>query len=212
MRTVGQILKRTRLDKGVDLIQIAKTTKIQIKYLEAIEKDAYTTLPSPATSRGFIRNYASAIGLSPDVLLALFRRDFTEDKSGQIIPRGVIKPASEPTLYWTPRHTIAASIMAILIGLSLFFYREYSTLFAPPRLKVNFPKPNAEVKGREITIKGMSSPESEVFVNNEKITPSPNGSFIYTLTSPPGEITFTVTAKNSKGKTSSVTRTIQVIP
>ena len=39
MKTVGQLLKETRTEKGLSIDQVAKATKIQKRYIEALETD-----------------------------------------------------------------------------------------------------------------------------------------------------------------------------
>ncbi len=212
MKTVGQILKKTRQEKDLKLTDISKITRIHTKYLEALEKDEYWQLPSGATARGFIRNYGAALGLAPDIILSLFRRDFTEDKSGQIIPRAVVTPAAPASFYWTPRYTIITSVVLVLGVLSLYLYREYKILSSPPMVVIDFPKPNAEIKESEIEIKGKTEPDTLLSVNGEKIDLATDGSFVYKVKFSPGENTLTFRALGVRGKTTTLNRTIQVIP
>ncbi len=212
MMTVGQILKKKRLEKQISLEDIAKYTKIQVKYLEALENDNYQLLPSSITARGFIKLFGSALGLPSQTLLALFRRDFTEDKTGQIIPRGVVKPLSEPGFVWSPRHTIVAAAVFIVTLMGFYLYREYQILAGPPRLEVESPKQNAEVLGVNVEIKGEVDPETKLFVNSEVVNVGGDGSFKLMLALPPGENVLNFEAKDSRGKVNSIERKVQVVP
>jgi len=58
MNTVGTMLKDARVAKGISLGEVEKQTKIRIKFLEAIERDAYHVLPSPIYAKGFVKNYS----------------------------------------------------------------------------------------------------------------------------------------------------------
>lgn len=62
----GEEMRRQREIRGISLKEIADSTKISKRYLEAIEKDAYGTLPAPVFTRGFVREYARYLGLNPD--------------------------------------------------------------------------------------------------------------------------------------------------
>lgn len=66
LRAVGHWLKEVREQRGESLEDVSKVTRIGKSYLEALEEGAASRLPSPAYSRGFIRLYASHLGLSPD--------------------------------------------------------------------------------------------------------------------------------------------------
>jgi cytoskeleton protein RodZ len=46
MLSVGETLRRARLEQGLDLSTVAAQTKISAKYLKAIESDDRKSLPS----------------------------------------------------------------------------------------------------------------------------------------------------------------------
>ena len=94
----------SRPDLSVE--DIEKNTKIRREYLEALENDQYHQLPSGTYARGFIKNYANYLNLSEKTLLSVFRRDFTENEQGQIIPRSMVKPISANKFIWTPKYTL----------------------------------------------------------------------------------------------------------
>ena len=52
MKTVGEMLKVARLGKNYSLADLEKTTKIRLKFLEAIENDDYSKLPSLSYAKG----------------------------------------------------------------------------------------------------------------------------------------------------------------
>ncbi len=63
MFSVGETLKRAREAQGVDLCALAARTKINVKYLEAIESDDRNSLPSSFFYRSFVDQYARALSL-----------------------------------------------------------------------------------------------------------------------------------------------------
>jgi len=68
MRQTGEILKKTRLEKGLSLEDVQKQTKIHLNILKAIEGDGLTDL-SPVYLKAFVKIYAKALGLKPEELL-----------------------------------------------------------------------------------------------------------------------------------------------
>jgi cytoskeleton protein RodZ len=62
-RTVGALLRETRLRHGGDLHQIAAILRIRAAYLEALEESRSDRLPGPAYAIGFVRAYADYLGL-----------------------------------------------------------------------------------------------------------------------------------------------------
>ncbi len=61
----GRVLRAFREERGIRLREIADTTKITLRYLEYIEADRYSALPAAVYLRGFLQEYARAIGLDP---------------------------------------------------------------------------------------------------------------------------------------------------
>ncbi|MGB2511351.1 helix-turn-helix domain-containing protein [Leuconostoc suionicum] len=66
---IGEQLKAARLEKQLSLDDIQEITKIQRRYLLAIEENNLSVLPGDFYVRAFIRQYALAVGLHPDELL-----------------------------------------------------------------------------------------------------------------------------------------------
>lgn len=62
----GQWLRRQREMREISLRDIAERTKISLRYLEAMEEDRFDVLPAPIFAKGFLREYARYVGLSPD--------------------------------------------------------------------------------------------------------------------------------------------------
>ena len=58
-----------RLAKNLSLEDVQAATKIQARYLEAIENNNLSILPGDFYVRAFIRQYAIAVGLNPETLL-----------------------------------------------------------------------------------------------------------------------------------------------
>jgi cytoskeleton protein RodZ len=63
MESVGEILRDARQTQGLDLTSVAALTKINLRYLEAIEADDRQQLPSSFFYRSFVHQYATALGL-----------------------------------------------------------------------------------------------------------------------------------------------------
>jgi transcriptional regulator with XRE-family HTH domain len=68
----GARLRERREQQQVALSTIAEQTKIKISLLEALERDDVSHWPSGIFRRAFIRAYAHAIGLEPDVIVREF--------------------------------------------------------------------------------------------------------------------------------------------
>lgn len=70
--TVGERLTAARLASGLTINEIQQITKIQIRYLDAIEQNQYANLPGAFYVRAFIRQYAHAVGEDADELIDIY--------------------------------------------------------------------------------------------------------------------------------------------
>src|SRR4026209_1846866 len=68
----GARLRERREQQQVALSTIAEQTKIKLSLLEALERGDVTHWPSGIFRRAFIRAYAHASGLEPDVVVREF--------------------------------------------------------------------------------------------------------------------------------------------
>ncbi len=73
VETVGQQLRRVREEKGLSIKDIEGETSIRALYIKAIEEDDYATVPGEVYLKGFIRSYASHLGLNPQEAIELYR-------------------------------------------------------------------------------------------------------------------------------------------
>src|SRR3954452_19408148 len=71
--SVGEILQAARERKGVDLHRAERDTKIRAKHLAALESGDYSELPGTVYARGFLRNYATYLGLDAEEVLEDWR-------------------------------------------------------------------------------------------------------------------------------------------
>jgi hypothetical protein len=70
---IGKRLKRARESLGLTLEDLEAQTRIQRKYLQAIENGQFDLLPSPIYVRSYIRSYANAVGENPQMLLKFYQ-------------------------------------------------------------------------------------------------------------------------------------------
>ena len=69
MATIGEQLKAAREAKGVSESDAGRETKILTKLIVAMEADNFSELPVPTYAKGFIRLYASWLGIDPAPLI-----------------------------------------------------------------------------------------------------------------------------------------------
>lgn len=205
MRTVGEILKKVRLRKKLTLKEIEEKTKIKREYLSALEEDHYQDLPPSAYTQGFIKNYSQILGLKPEPLLAIFRRDYKEKTKVTSYVNEVGRG-----FCWTPKLTITLVVVLTLLFFFGYLFRQYYSLFTPPPLRLYSPKENEVVTSEEVEVFGKTKPEVDVFINNQRIFPSENGEFRKKLKMKKGRQTITIEVVNKRGKKRVLERNFQV--
>ncbi len=75
---IGEYLKRERELRGISLDELSSCTKISKRLLLSIEGSAWDEFPSEVFIRGFLRNYADCIGISPDDVLLRYEEETKE--------------------------------------------------------------------------------------------------------------------------------------
>jgi cytoskeletal protein RodZ len=69
MASFGESLKRERELREITLRQISEATKINLRYLEALEQNRFDALPGGLFNKGFIRAYAKYIGIDGEAMV-----------------------------------------------------------------------------------------------------------------------------------------------
>ncbi len=87
--TLGAYLRAVREHKVLSLLQVAEATRVRRVYLEALERDDITPLPSRPFAVGYVRAYARALGLDGDAAVARFKSENPEATQALRAPSGV---------------------------------------------------------------------------------------------------------------------------
>jgi len=69
MSSFGEALRRERELRGITLREVAESTKVNLRYLEALERNDFEHLPGGVFNRGFVRAYSQYIGVDPDAMV-----------------------------------------------------------------------------------------------------------------------------------------------
>lgn len=89
LQALGQELREARQRRDLSLPEVEQRIHIRVKFLDALEKGEAAALPSPAQTRGFLRNYARFLGLDGDAIVARWE----EGLHGKPRRRGRVAPA-----------------------------------------------------------------------------------------------------------------------
>ncbi|CAM2361388.1 RodZ family helix-turn-helix domain-containing protein [Listeria seeligeri] len=82
---LGDKLKQARREKGLSLDDLQQITKIQKRYLVAIEEGNYAVMPGKFYARAFIKQYAEAVGLDSATLFDEFESEVPETPQQEVV-------------------------------------------------------------------------------------------------------------------------------
>ena len=80
---IGKKLQKARQAKGYTLDDLQQITKIQKRYLIAIEDEKFDELPGDFYVRAFVKQYADTVGLDGDDLLKEYEDDLPKAKTAE---------------------------------------------------------------------------------------------------------------------------------
>ncbi|MEE6449029.1 RodZ domain-containing protein [Gottfriedia acidiceleris] len=135
MTELGKYLREAREAKGLSIDDVQELTKIQKRYLEAIEEGNYEILPGQFYVRAFIRQYAETIGVDvsgfltekPVVEESTVASTVEEVKHEEIPSRSsklkepLSNVKSSRVMDYLPRILIAILIIGICIAIYMMF-------------------------------------------------------------------------------------------
>ena len=95
MADIGDKLRSAREAKGLSIEDIEKTTKIQGRYLTAIEQNDFDKLPGDFYVRAFIRQYAQIVGLDGKKLLSEYHEDIPKAEPEEFVEDSIDNKSEE---------------------------------------------------------------------------------------------------------------------
>ncbi|MBI5192628.1 MAG: DUF4115 domain-containing protein [Nitrospirae bacterium] len=133
--TIGTYLKRVRTTCGHTLEDVAQVTKINIRYLEAIENDEFSKIPGDTFLKGFLRSYSRFLNIDEhEITGRLKEKNKAESNTLKIHTHEEYKKNKGNGIRVTPKNikiilTSAGGLVVILL-LVLFFSsgRETTTI------------------------------------------------------------------------------------
>jgi cytoskeletal protein RodZ len=208
MVKLGQRLHTLRLQRKQTLEEVAQEIKIKSSFLAAIERGEYHKLPSPAYAQGFVRNYATYLGLSRAEITALFKREFDEKRAYKVLPDSMVKTKEFPLQRLRIQQSLVLFVIIVILAVSILFF-QYRAAFLPPPLTVSSPQSDSTTS-QDVTVTGKTDSNATITINDQQVAPNPDGTFSKHITLFPGHETITVKAANRFGKENRIQRDVLV--
>lgn len=124
--SVGETLRAAREAAGMDIKQLALSTRVTVRHLEALEAGDYAVLPGRPYALGFARTYARVVGLDDKAITDGVREEL--DRQAPAPPPRVINqfevgdPAKTPSrlTVW-----LAVGLVVVIALAGMIFWRSY---------------------------------------------------------------------------------------
>jgi len=117
METLGQKLRAAREKKRITLSKAAASTRIKIQNLEMMENDDFSKVPAPTYAKGFIRIYATFLGLDPAPLVQEYVDVHLNGPAGKPARAGTPEPVAAPETDSAARASLPASWPAFVAAI-----------------------------------------------------------------------------------------------
>ena len=93
----GNRLRRERERRHIALSSISANSKINVAFLQGLERDDLSKWPSGIFRRAFIRAYAEGVGLDPDLVVREFLEHYPDQDADQPAPAQAWSPKNRAT-------------------------------------------------------------------------------------------------------------------
>ncbi|MEE4314404.1 MAG: helix-turn-helix domain-containing protein [Desulfofustis sp.] len=161
--SIGALFRRLRLERSLEVADVAAETRITPEIIRAMEADDFTALPPLAFARGFYGLYAAMLGLDQEEIIHRFsdeyKRTDTVTKSGGLTApswqeRHVGSMASPPSYSFGTIFAIGLLIV-LLIAAGISWYAGYNPASQASKWLRGFQQPPAE---QSVTTDQQASP------------------------------------------------------
>lgn len=157
MQTVGEKLRKARLEQNLSFEEVYKQTKIYPHVLEALEQDRAHNFLSFVYIKGFLKTYARYLGLDGEKLL----KEYVDSQNQQPAASEVVVEEKKKEPFPVPKVNLALILRAsaaILLFFGLIFYFRYV------KKNISTIEDRAEIQRVKVEVTPASAVKSEDLV------------------------------------------------
>lgn len=126
----GGLLRRRREKRALSVAEVAKRLHLDAGIIEALEKDNYARIASPAYAKGYLASYARLVEADSERISALF------DSIAPAEPPAIAPAVKPPMQVSSSHHGLRALTCLIVLGLIVLFVIWYRGHFSTGTLPV----------------------------------------------------------------------------
>lgn len=119
---IGEALKQAREKKKLSLAEAENETKIRSRYLEALEAEEFKILPGDVYTIGFLRNYATFLGLDANAIVAQLKSQLQPEEGLDAEPKPILSSSYETSNISLGKFFKFLAIFLAIILASFYFY------------------------------------------------------------------------------------------
>ena len=202
--TLGEKLKSTREKKNITLEKVEEVTGIEMKYLNALEAGEYNKLPADVYVKNFLKVLAHFFHLEKELYLNLYLR---EKRVYDRMVRSLWETRTRKNKdsfrdsHFIPLYRFAEVFFVVLFILGCLGYLGIGVerLVTSPKLIIFSPTQNYVTQEKFIEVKGRTTKETKVIINDEIISPDKKGDFAKTIDLQQGMNTIEISAQEKHG-------------
>jgi cytoskeletal protein RodZ len=140
--SLGGYLRALREAKGGSLEDMARSTRVGVRHLEALEEERLADLPSPVFVRGFIRAYCGFLREAPEEALRHY-----EALAGERAAAQAANAPPRPRTTWANSSVLVGVALLVILGIALIVInltvrRTGGTSVAAPKTDVSATEPS----------------------------------------------------------------------
>ncbi|QDP40246.1 RodZ domain-containing protein [Radiobacillus deserti] len=119
---LGAKLKEAREARNLSLEDVQKVTKIQTRYLQAIEKGNFSAMPGSFYVRAFVKEYATAVGLDADLFMEEHASELPKASNESSVQYSRVRSRNETTSTKSPAiFSFLPTLIVVLLIVGIFF-------------------------------------------------------------------------------------------
>jgi cytoskeleton protein RodZ len=186
VESLGARFKQERERKGMTLDDVALSTKIGTRMLQAIEEDQFNRLPGGIFNKGFVRSYARHLGLDEEQAVADYLSSTggpPSDKDPEVLVAAIAARAEETREARRRTTPLPWGKLAILLLIVAFGFALWNARGA--RNHQAAPQPSGRPINTAIPVEGLDrSPLVEAAIKASSVSGVPNSVQFAAKTSP----------------------------
>ena len=206
--TLGASLKSLRKRQGISLDMVALQTRIQRKYLEALEADRHQHLPDPIYTRHLLGLFVEALHGNVDYYLSPYMEECGSCPSVHTAMRLPMQRIRTRLLREWRSMALRAGIAAAAILVVGYMGTQLYRMAEPPALLVDAPFEDMQTTGTSVEVAGQTEQEVQISVNGKTVPTDLTGRFSTRLTLSRGLNIIEIEAKKKYGRPTVVRRSV----